>query len=1754
MEYIVLTVTLWGGLRIKSDGDLSSQIPGGLPEFDLDDEDFKGLLPNFGDLTLRFKSLAILCLIGLQLAGLAALSAVFVPLCAGFVAFWAFGPVAVITWPVLIAWAIVYLGSSIIAFAQPLWITCCRRLVKMSLEKVDSSHDKLIRIKLSLLEAARVGESIVPFEVGYQSRLYVLNDVIVSQDLALDIALLSAHLYVPKPNNAIWAWISSILLGCLMFSRQLYSVIFKATKRVFWIFQIFISLVFLISLSSTHTLLAIYDTMEFVLACLFLPLRLLFEDGLEPSAVYVKRFVLLVTLKLMNIAYRYEILTSKYAGSAIGFTQTKNTWQKIWNNVIMDVSRVIDEISIPHFIRMLPDKWDADAINETQSILEQLGWPKSDPIVLGPPPDDDSDPSGAFDQFVIGYVPSVKQGIRNLDLKVAEELANLANLAPVYKRSEEYANVRNELASLSRYFSEHPVDLPDVSASEVFELVGDIFANSKLTPFAHILKKWEKKYGLGPFWADPDSKRWKKLSRKKFIKQIGGMAEMVKLWAKTFEVGSSLVPVSNVSVKGEALPEKKWKADSVRTVIGSPITHYIMSTIWNFFPNHNFRYWTTNIKIGMPLNGANIGRLVAEHSGYQQHFAGDFRDFDSTIQRKVSDIIKKVRKKGFEHHRDYAKICFLIDANYEGLLNMPLMTTSTGKVYKKVTGLSTGHSSTSLDNSLAVTIYYLIAWKELTGLSAHEFRYYNKLSNYGDDHLLSYRDTAPPSWKPENFMKYLTRCGVTLKDEEPSRRLISMEFLSKKWRHPTSQDLDDCRKAGVTCPPFVVYHNPLKLIGKAYAPSKDVKEDKRYRVKRLISYLDLCAHQPDLYDKIIYDIGLLMKGVKDPKFKPVVPSYLEVVKNWHNPAKDFSERDMFGEDVNKEDKSGMLLDYSMGNGFDTLVSIAAVIPDLINPAIYNLGYTNYLISMFGKYLTWPVELIRRSNSATTQVLLSNLLKRSCYDFLADHPALLATTNDDDDGQLLVRHWLYCLIIGNSGMNRFSNLFTWFDKKVATGNFFLNGYVQPVIKRFDLPIIPILAVALLSFMPGIKVPWFVKLIRLPGLTDLVERYVSFGINYAWSKVPANMKQTHHALSNLSPDLNILLVEAPTGTGKSTTFTNFVFRYHAHKYKRVIAIVPRQILVLTLAPYLRKAFGLPAEEVTEGHVASLHAKLIITTPNEALLHTEWLTEGNLFLVDEAHVNEPLLVAVIHVLKQVRACFVMLTATPSSENLETALVHIPLTIANTWTVQEVRSQHIDMEPNATYYNYWLDYRDRVLSLVKAHHLMKFLVFVVDKAQGDILASKIGRRVCVLSSANKVVDLSAEVFIATSVADVGLTIPDISWVITSDITRQLVPGQPSKLALVKMNSAVIKQRRGRTGRTSNGLFTLFTYKGPNWIESDRAWDLALAGVESLKAGVPASTIAKFFPDSIPNLWLNSERVTVDMYEQFVSDFDLMRKELDSNHQKHLVYDLDDSNHGELWTIQGNTVPIASYDDDGNLKKASSAFIFDFVTGAAFELAKKKIKFNKDSWSTYLRRSLYSSRTFRAWLSNGELSVPDSIKNNPYEPGDPSGRFGRRAPMAVKNYDPSMQEPDPLEGFSTFGNPQPMSPEPPLLAFTTSPDIKGKQKELPQEVDHPPHVISADVGTLAEQRHDEEMAKLHSTVDDDLSKEFFGGRDKSAIYGRLLASNEGKSMKDILADFWAPVVPPSAPEQEAGPSLVFPSSGSEKDSEGSVYSYDQDN
>lgn len=1039
--------------------------------------------------------------------------------------------------------------------------------------------------------------------------------------------------------------------------------------------------------------------------------------------------------------------------------------------------KMVSDVGLPEFIRKR-FSW-TQSLSEVQAskdLMAELGWPINvdiqDPVEV---PE-----SKQFLSHLIGG-SSLRMGIKNDRTYIEGAIGHLRDTAIHFRRTEEYRTYKNELEATSRYFVDPPAPSMPVDLDMVWHVLGDIFGNSKLTPFNYVISKWVKKYALGFFMADDSGKR--KMKRKTLINSMG-YSNFKALWAKTFYYGSMILPVAHVSVKDESLPEKKWVKDKVRTVVGSPLAHYIMSTVFNYGPNHSFAWDTTPIKIGMPLNGYWMSRLFEKHARFSFHVQGDFEEFDSTLSGPVFDVMRGIRKRGYDFHKDKVAICELIDICYDQLDNQVLGLTSTGNMYRKGTGATTGHSSTSMDNSIALVTFYLMAWKELTGKSAREFLHTNELSCFGDDHVLSVAHDRPKAWSPKNITSVMAKWGVRNKVEVKPLKDIS--FLSKFSGPVTGAKAADFKRAGVAHRKFAIWHDRDRLLGKLTSKIKSV--DPNYRATRLLSYLSLTCHHEDIYDGIVKGIRgdeKIMKSITSRQL--VIPSYEQVVRDWYTASR--------APDHNLDDEEEMfkaddrILQYGVPTLGDQFLGAISMVPDLLNPSTFNFGISRAIQSRLAPLLGWVGQMLAQQNNCHTLGSLTHVAKSTPYRFLSLDviPYGIVSVNLST---MLLRHWLFLLYYTSRPTLRAFRLFDFAFRKIWNAQFILNGIVQRDVPTSDLHVDCVLVVALVGL---ISIPdWFghISKIALPDVAMFVDLATNRLLTLLWSSVPANFGEVDHLLHSENWPLAI---QAPTGTGKSTALVHHVWETCKGSHSRLVVVEPRTILIHGLVPYMRSFLGLNCTGGTSGMEFDESCSVWYVTPTWFFANTHRIKSDFIVILDEAHIVEPQYEAMKMYMEKFTSYAIRVSATLAEEDVKGhVLIDIP--IAQIWTVDDSIEKQNSDSPTSHYKKWAASYVNALPAGVRA------AVIVDTPEDARSLRERCIRDCQCLSSQEDPVVMPHSVYAATSVVDVGITLPDLDVIISPD----WVYDGKSRVAL---NDTTRRQRRGRVGRVRNGRFVVATY-----------------------------------------------------------------------------------------------------------------------------------------------------------------------------------------------------------------------------------------------------------------------------------------------------------------------------------------------------------
>lgn len=1102
----------------------------------------------------------------------------------------------------------------------------------------------------------------------------------------------------------------------------------------------------------------------------------------------------LFVMTLVVSFYEAELIVHKNNPN----TPRKIKFAKVLRSMSLSFAKMVEAARLPQMFRSAAEAGlsasDQDKVNSSIdgyiSWLDSIGYPIDKELAEEEPVHSIAEGVYDYDWLLAGtnwriHAPAMK-------MYMQPEFRRFQHLIQEYKPSFSYQNLDNQLNSIARYFHEPVSRFPDSNdvLDVVWPIVREIFEHSYITPVSAIYKTWNKKFNVGVYAVSQKRNKFggfRKLPRREWIGMFGPK-KIIEFFENFARYGLIFDTHAQFFTKREWLKPSKWMNDVVRTPVAAMLPEYVSQMVFSAVPNKRFVYEKSPIKLGMPMKHGTFSSLWSRHARFSKHFAGDCTAFDSTIVGPVIKLVKMIRSKGFESHKDYKLIEKVIDRTYDVIEKAKLVSSTSGNVYRKGSGLMTGHASTSTDNSLVMVAFYLVAWKQLTGRSAEEFRHYNELSVYGDDHVLSMSDNAPMVWTWNNIVITMKSWGVTMREEVPSGGkgvpLTKVPFLKKFPRKPTVNDLVDLKRVfgdSFEMPEFLTYHDPESMLGKALAPLLTVNPV--YKAKRLQSFMYLCAHNKEVYDIFKEGLEFLFKTYPNVRAQlgKYTPSYDRVIRTW------FTSSIKFDFDDDKEDLMAVddsIVLYGEFSTFERIMGSLSDLPDLVNPALRNVGPIDYMMRLGRRELSWPKQLIARVHGCHTKGHTEAILSNCSYDFLNKEIPFDIIENDST---LLVRHWLYVALHDRKAFSLAFRLTGFFTKLISL-NFMFSGYVAQTRPKFTISYYNLFLIYALNFIhvPETTLATVILMqAKIPDVVGFLDDAVTALLNKFWSKIPTSFRDLDVFLLDLTHKQ--FVVEAPTGSGKSTDMIESI---RLCVNTKIVVIEPRVNLCTGLSAYMNSRFPARFGYITGDGTFDEDANVVyVSSRSFSMRHNQFMGKGYVFVVDEFHVDEIDHIVVVKTLSGSEERVIYTSATPKDMNIP----KVVLPSMNVYGYDRKEMPLLVNGPMST------AYVNAIQMISRGHNpFMRHLIFVDTFRELETLEQILPGRVGTISSRG--VDIPSDVvfIIATSAADVGVTIPNVDIVITRDTHFS----QGSKgLALYRLPASTITQRCGRTGRTNNGF-----------------------------------------------------------------------------------------------------------------------------------------------------------------------------------------------------------------------------------------------------------------------------------------------------------------------------------------------------------------
>lgn len=345
---------------------------------------------------------------------------------------------------------------------------------------------------------------------------------------------------------------------------------------------------------------------------------------------------------------------------------------------------------------------------------------------------------------------------------------------------------------------------------------------------------------------------------------------------------------------------------------------------------------------------------------------------------------------------------------------------------------------------------------------------------------------------------------------------------------------------------------------------------------------------------------------------------------------------------------------------------------------------------------------------------------------------------------------------------------------------------------------------------------------------------------WSKLPTYEK-SKEILENIE-EQNILLIQSGTGSGKSVIIPKLLL-HHFNYEKKIIMILPKQILTKSGAEYASNTLDVKlGDEIGYKYKGekkySDKTKLLYTTDGtlvSMLLKDPELKEYNGVVLDEAHERRTQTDFLLYLLKQVCTAredfkFIIMSAT-INKNVFTdyffgmKFESMEISGKSNYNIESIFLK----EPinQREYLEKGLEIINKILSESKTGDIIFFVPSIQETFQTckKFIDSK--KEVCIevfagMNKQKEEIAIDAELYkkdgatrkiiIATNVAESSMTIDGIKYVVDSGYENYGYFNAEIESKVIEkrmISKAQIKQRMGRSGRTSEGIcYHLYTKK----------------------------------------------------------------------------------------------------------------------------------------------------------------------------------------------------------------------------------------------------------------------------------------------------------------------------------------------------------
>lgn len=487
------------------------------------------------------------------------------------------------------------------------------------------------------------------------------------------------------------------------------------------------------------------------------------------------------------------------------------------------------------------------------------------------------------------------------------------------------------LASLARYNKGGLVDaMTDQDISGIVEAIykqnRDMLCDAHVADPMKLTKKFLsfKKYSAGlPFTYDGSA-----ISKRADLRRQGWLKPIAELGLLPYKTGEWYPAIAHAFPKSQVVSRQKIEKNpgKMRTIVATAGFNNVQQGVLNFEINNRHDFMGSNEKVAMPLNGSHMNYIFEDVSGFDYVYSLDATAMDANLSDGVLQIIADLRKKGFEDHPAYDAICkhidcameqtkhsFVVNLVTDRVYDVPAGTIATdlaewasgidyssfqqsrlapGGVLAKKAGGSTGDSNVTFNNTKGLPIVLMYAYCKASNIGYDKFFDEVGLHNFGDDDILA--TSRPPSFMKKVVQIAKRDLGIELRFEAEGTNVMDQVFLGRRPKDPLDY-IEDFQEAGIRMPKYAIVNDTATMEMRLASEKAEMTRHKGlrhelYRLEKAMGYALLCAHQRDFYTtieeyftEVVSRVPINIQSQPWFKKKYKLTPYVDVIRKWYKP-------------------------------------------------------------------------------------------------------------------------------------------------------------------------------------------------------------------------------------------------------------------------------------------------------------------------------------------------------------------------------------------------------------------------------------------------------------------------------------------------------------------------------------------------------------------------------------------------------------------------------------------------------------------------------------------------------------------------------------------------------------------------------------------------------------------------------------------------------------------------------------------------------